>query len=157
MDCFRIVFETCGCLSNNPLLSLRSRAYELKLEKAPSKRTRNTNLQVHQRRSFFALHLPHSPSPVFRDQLYKHLETIPSSDYDAVTNKLIQAGSTLEFLKYSDALFDILIVGGLLQPGGSYLDADGPTSPFSLFQIKLPSEPEDIKKFVEVLNKLIRR
>ena len=94
---------------------------------------------------------------MFRDQVYKHLEAIPNTDYDAVTNKLIQAGSTLEFLKYSDALFDILFVGGLLQPGGSYLDADGPTSPFSLFQIKLPSEPEDIKKFVEVLNKLIRR
>jgi hypothetical protein len=89
--------------------------------------------------------------------VYKHLEAIPNTDYDAVTNKLIQAGSTLEFLKYSDALFDILFVGGLLQPGGSYLDADGPTSPFSLFQIKLPAEPEDIKKFVEVLNKLIRR
>jgi hypothetical protein len=98
-----------------------------------------------------------SLSLVFRDQVYKHLEAIPGGDFDAVTNKLIQAGSTLEFLKYSDALFDILIVGGLLQPGGSYLDADGPTSPFSLFQIKLPSEPEDIKKFVEVLNKLIRR
>ena len=89
--------------------------------------------------------------------MYKHLEAISNTDYDAVTNKLIQAGSTLEFLKYSDALFDILFVGGLLQPGGSYLDADGPTSPFSLFQIKLPAEPEDIKKFVEVLNKLIRR
>jgi len=87
--------------------------------------------------------------------VYKHLEAIPNGDYDTVTNKLIQAGSTLEFLKYSDALFDILIVGGLLQPGGSYLDADGPTSPFSLFQVS--GQPEDIKKFVEVLNKLIRR
>lgn len=95
--------------------------------------------------------------PVFRDQVYKHLETIPQGDYDAVANKLIQAGSTLEFLKYADALFDILIVGGLLQPGGLYLDADGPTSPFSLFQIKAPAEIDDIKKFVEVLNKLIRR
>ena len=94
---------------------------------------------------------------VFRDQVYKHLETIPQGDYDAVANKLIQAGSTLEFLKYADALFDILIVGGLLQPGGLYLDAEGPTSPFSLFQIKAPAEIDDIKKFVEVLNKLIRR
>jgi len=94
---------------------------------------------------------------VFRDQVYKHLETIPQGDYDAVTNKLIQAGSTLEFLKYADALFDILFVGGLLQPGGSYLDAEGPTSPFSLFQTKATAEIDEIKKFVEVLNKLIRR
>ena len=92
--------------------------------------------------------------------MYKHLETVPQGDYDAVANKLIQAGSTLEFLKYADALFDILFVGGLLQPGGLYLDADGPTSPFSLFQIKAPAdgaEIDEIKKFVEVLNKLIRR
>ena len=89
--------------------------------------------------------------------MYKHLEAIPQGDYDAVANKLIQAGSTLEFLKYADALFDILIVGGLLQPGGLYLDAEGPTSPFSLFQIKAAAEPDEIKKFVEVLNKLIRR
>jgi hypothetical protein len=89
--------------------------------------------------------------------VYKHLETIPQGDYDAVTNKLIQAGSTLEFLKYADALFDILFVGGLLQPGGSYLDAEGPTSPFSLFQTKATTEIDEIKKFVEVLNKLIRR
>jgi hypothetical protein len=94
---------------------------------------------------------------VFRDQVYKHLEAIPPGDYDAVANKLIQAGSTLELLKYADALFDILFVGGLLQPGGLYLDAEGPTSPFSLFQIKASAEPDEIKKFVDVLNKLIRR
>ena len=94
---------------------------------------------------------------VFRDQVYKHLEAIPQGDYDAVASKLIQAGSTLEFLKYADALFDILFIGGLLQPGGLYLDAEGPTSPFSLFQIKATAEPDEIKKFVEVLNKLIRR
>jgi hypothetical protein len=97
------------------------------------------------------------PLVVFRDQVYKHLEAVPQGDYDAITNKLIQAGSTLEFLKYADALFDILFVGGLLQPGGMYLDAEGPTSPFSLFQIKASAEPDEIKKFVEVLNKLIRR
>jgi len=98
----------------------------------------------------------HEPT-VFKDQVYKHLEAIPPGDYDAVANKLIQAGSTLEFLKYADALFDILFVGGLLQPGGLYLDAEGPTSPFSLFQIKASAEPDEIKKFVEVLNKLTRR
>jgi hypothetical protein len=113
-------------------------------------------VRIKARKGAVKAHAKHEPT-VFRDQVYKHLEAIPNSDYDAVTNKLIQAGSTLEFLKYSDALFDILFVGGLLQPGGSYLDADGPTSPFSLFQIKAPAQPEDIKKFVEVLNKLIRR
>lgn len=94
---------------------------------------------------------------VFRDQLYKHLEAVPPGDFDVVTSKLVQAGSTLEFLKYADALFDILIVGGLLQPGGQYLDEEGPSSPFSVFQAKEPPELDDIRKYVEVFNKLIRR
>ena len=98
----------------------------------------------------------HEPT-VFRDQLYRHLESVPQGDFDAVSNKLIQAGSTLEFLKYSDALFDVLLAGGLLQPGGAYLDADGPTSPFSIVQAAEPPTVEELKKYVDVFNKLIRR
>ncbi|KAK7045598.1 hypothetical protein VNI00_007430 [Paramarasmius palmivorus] len=98
----------------------------------------------------------HEPT-VFRDQLYKHLEAVPEGDFDAVTTKLIQAGSTLEFLKYADPLFEIILVGGLLQPGGSYYDDGAPISPFTIFSAKEPAEVEDLKKYVEVLNKLIRR
>ncbi|KAH7924268.1 ARM repeat-containing protein [Leucogyrophana mollusca] len=98
----------------------------------------------------------HEPS-VFRDQLYKHLETVPENDFDAFTNKLVQAGSTLEFLKYADALFEIVLVGGLIQPGGSYLDDGAPVSPFTIFNAKEPVQVDDLKKYVEVLNKLIRR
>ena len=94
---------------------------------------------------------------VFRDQLYKHLETVPEADFDSFATKLVQAGSTLEFLKYADALFEIILVGGLLQPGGSFIDDGAPTSPFSVFNAKEPAEVDDIKKYIEVLNKLIRR
>lgn len=94
---------------------------------------------------------------VFRDQLYKHLETVPAGDFDAFTNKLVQAGSTLEFLKYADALFEIILVGGLLQPGGSYVEESGPTSPFSISHVKEPVQMEDLKPYIDVLNKLIRR
>lgn len=95
--------------------------------------------------------------PVFRDQLYKHLETVPEGDFDSFTTKLVQAGSTLEYLKYADALFEILLVGGLLQPGGSYVDDGAPPSPFSILQAKEPAQVDDMKKYVDVLNKLIRR
>ncbi|ESK97169.1 eukaryotic translation initiation factor 5c [Moniliophthora roreri MCA 2997] len=98
----------------------------------------------------------HEPT-VFRDQLYKHLETVPEGDFDSFSTKLIQAGSTLEFLKYADPLFEIILVGGLLQPGGSYYDDGAPISPFTIFNAKEPTEVEDLKKYVEVLNKLIRR
>jgi hypothetical protein len=94
---------------------------------------------------------------VFRDQLYKHLETVPENDFEGYTNKLVQAGVTLEYLKYADALFEILLVGGLLVPGGSYVDDGAPMSPFSILHAKEPTEVADLKPFVDVMNKLIRR
>ncbi|KAN0091256.1 hypothetical protein V8E55_004822 [Tylopilus felleus] len=98
----------------------------------------------------------HEPS-VFRDQLYKHLETVPENDFDTFATKFIQAGSTLEFLKYADPLFEIILVGGLIQPGGSYVEDGAPTSPFTIFNANDPATVQDLKKYVEVLNKLIRR
>ena len=96
-------------------------------------------------------------STVFRDQLYKHLDAIQDTDFDLIATKLVQAGSSLEYLKYADALFEILLVGGLIQPGGNYIDDGAPISSFSIFNAKEPVEVDDIKKYVEVLNKLIRR
>lgn len=100
---------------------------------------------------------PSRSSIVFRDQLYKHLETVPANDFEGVTNKLVQAGGTLEYLKYADALFEILLIGGLLQPGGNYLDDGAPPSPFSILKAKEPVEVADVKLYIDVLNKLIRR
>ncbi|KAI0733050.1 eukaryotic translation initiation factor 5C [Fomitopsis betulina] len=101
-------------------------------------------------------HAKHEPT-IFRDQLYKHLETVPANDFEGVTNKLVQAGGTLEYLKYADALFEILLIGGLLQPGGNYLDDGAPPSPFSILKAKEPVEVADVKLYIDVLNKLIRR
>ncbi|KAL4074069.1 hypothetical protein V8B97DRAFT_1937959 [Scleroderma yunnanense] len=98
----------------------------------------------------------HEPA-VFRDQLYKHLETITDNDFDAIANRLLQAGSTLDYLKYADALFEILLVGGLIQPGGSYVDDNAPPSPFSIFKASDLASIDDLKNYVQVLNKLIRR
>lgn len=98
-----------------------------------------------------------TPRQVFRDQVFKHLENVPPSDFEAVTNKLVQAGGTLEYLKYADALFELLIVGGLLQPGGQYVEDGAPLSPFSVLNAKEPVEVADVKQYVEVMNKLIRR
>lgn len=109
------------------------------------------------------LHTSHPRPPllisplVFRDQLYKYLETVQPGDFDGYYNKLVAAGGQLELLKYADALFEIFLVGGLLQPGGSYLDDGAPLSPFSIFNAKEPVEVADVKQYVDVLNKLIRR
>ncbi|KAF8658314.1 hypothetical protein AX16_002083 [Volvariella volvacea WC 439] len=98
----------------------------------------------------------HEPT-VFRDQLYKYFENVPAADFDSYTTKLVQAGSTLEFLKYADALFEIILVGGLLQPGGSYVEDGSARSPFTILNAKEPAGVDELKKYVDVLNKLIRR
>ncbi|KAL5528364.1 hypothetical protein ACEPAF_7500 [Sanghuangporus sanghuang] len=93
----------------------------------------------------------------FRDQLYKHLETVQEGDFDGYYNKLVQAGSTLEFLKYADTFYEIFFCGGLLQPGGTYLQDGAPPSPFSILKARDPLEVDDMKKYIDVLNKLVRR
>ncbi|KAJ6625644.1 hypothetical protein B0H10DRAFT_1782842 [Mycena sp. CBHHK59/15] len=113
-------------------------------------------VRIKARKGAVKAHAKHEPT-IFRDQLYKHLETVPDGDFDSFATKLVQAGSTLEFLKYADALFEILLVGGLIQPGGSYIDDGAPVSPFTIFNAKEPAEVDDLKKYIEVLNKLIRR
>lgn len=94
---------------------------------------------------------------VFRDSLYKYLETVPEGDFEGYTNKLITAGANLEFIKYSDALFETLLVGGLLQPGGNYLDDGAPPSPFSVNNVAEPPSVEEVKKYIDVLGKVMRR
>jgi hypothetical protein len=107
---------------------------------------------------FSPIVLPLSPNPlVFRDQLFKYLENIPENDFDAVANTLAQAGSTLEYLKYADALFEILLAGRLIQPGGGFIEDGAPLPPFSISRAKEPAQVDDLKRYVEVLNKLIRR
>ncbi|KII92406.1 hypothetical protein PLICRDRAFT_37184 [Plicaturopsis crispa FD-325 SS-3] len=113
-------------------------------------------VRIKARKGAVKAHAKHEPT-VFRDQLYKHLETVPEGDFDSFATKLVQAGGTLEFLKYADALFEIILVGGLIQPGGSYIDDGAPVSPFTIFNSKEPADVDDIKKYIEVLNKLIRR
>ncbi|GBE81181.1 eukaryotic translation initiation factor 5C [Sparassis crispa] len=113
-------------------------------------------VRIRARKGAVKAHAKHEPA-VFRDQLYKHLETVPADDFDGLTNKLVQAGSTLEFLKYADALFEILLAGGLLQPGGSYVEEEVPPAAFSIVAAKEPADFADLKLHVEVVNKLVRR
>lgn len=166
---------TGACLSSKPQ-NLHYRGYESEREKVPSKHRPNTNPQASDPQNLpsvprvelrYQLHFtfPSVRSPadlaggstVFRDQLYKHFETVPSGDFEAFTNKLIQAGSALEFLKYADTLFEILFVGGLLQPGGNYIDDGSPICSWAIVNAKEPASSDELKKYIDVQNKLIRR
>ncbi|ELU42610.1 eukaryotic translation initiation factor 5C [Rhizoctonia solani AG-1 IA] len=122
-----------ACLLNKPQNRL-FKASESKREKAPSRRKLNTNRAVSVHTITLVL-LALTPCPA----------------------ELVAAGGTLEYLKYADALFEILIVGGLLQPGGNFLDDGAPKSPFSVANVPEPVQIDEVKKYVEVFNKLIRR
>lgn len=58
--------------------------------------------------------------------------------------------------RYADQLFEILLVGGLLAPGGSYLEDGAPLSPFSVLAAKTTAY-EDVRAYVDVIEKMIRR
>ncbi|CAE6414088.1 unnamed protein product [Rhizoctonia solani] len=114
-----------------------------------------TGVRIKARKGAVKAQAKHEPS-VFRDQLYKQLEPVQPGDFEGYTKELVAAGGTLEYLKYADTLFEILIVGGLLQPGGNFLD-EAAKSPFSIANVSEPIQVEEVRKYVEVFNKLIRR
>ncbi|CED82004.1 Predicted translation factor, contains W2 domain [Phaffia rhodozyma] len=129
-----------------------------------------TGVRIKQRKRVTAANAKFEPE-IFRDALLTLLHPIPPTDYDTLATKLITAGSTLEYLKYADQLFEIVLVGGLLQPGGSYVDKElEKRSTFSVMAQQDESEPEqgaaqhdskalleEIKLKIEVLRKVIMR
>ncbi|CCO27198.1 40S ribosomal protein S5 [Rhizoctonia solani AG-1 IB] len=143
---FRNVKSVAECLADELINAAKgsSNSYAIK------------GVRIKARKGAVKAQAKHEPS-VFRDQLYKHLEPVQSGDFEGYTKELVAAGGTLEYLKYADALFEILIVGGLLQPGGSFVDDGAPKSPFSIANVPEPIQVDEVKKYVEVFNKLIRR
>ena len=55
-----------------------------------------------------------------------------------------------------EQLFEILVAGGLLAPGGSYVEDGAQLSSFSIFAASSPSI-EDVRPYVDVIEKMIRR
>ncbi|MBN3285931.1 BZW2 protein, partial [Polyodon spathula] len=58
---------------------------------------------------------------VFRDTIVQGLNEA-GSDLDAVARFLDVTGSRLDYRRYADTLFDILIAGSMLAPGGTRID-----------------------------------
>ncbi|CAO3656230.1 unnamed protein product [Mucor fragilis] len=110
-------------------------------------------VRIKQRKGVQKANAKHEPE-IFRDQLLAQLKTIKGGDLEAISSKLDILGNTLEYRKYGDSLFEILITGGILEPGG-IIDDDAERSPFCLFAAE--DDAAVIKKYVEVFNKLIRR
>lgn len=77
---------------------------------------------------------------VFRDEIVEGLNAA-GDDFEAAFKFLDAAGSRLNYRTYGESLFDILIAGGLLAPGGSVV-TDGDVNAMSVFQRADTSEEQ---------------
>ncbi|GAA5851745.1 hypothetical protein JCM8547_001193 [Rhodosporidiobolus lusitaniae] len=90
----------------------------------------------------------------------KHLSSCAPDDYDAISAKLDALGGQLDFRKYEEALFQLLLVGAVLAPGGNPEESGVGRSVFSITSTGGDSDKVDVKelkKAVGVFERLMRR
>ncbi|XP_022667559.1 protein krasavietz-like [Varroa jacobsoni] len=97
----------------------------------------------------------------FRDAILTGLEAngCSASDLEGVHKYLDSAGNKLDYRRYAEVLFDLIIAGGILAPGGSIVKdvrADGQpgTTEICVFCAK---DAAQVKGYANLLVKLIRR
>ncbi|PSN42014.1 Protein krasavietz [Blattella germanica] len=92
----------------------------------------------------------------FRDAVLQGLNKA-GTDLEAVSKFLDTAGSKLDYRRYGEALFDILIAGGLLVPGGSIAqDGDKPCKTNACV-FEASADMDSMHNYEQVFIKLMRR
>jgi len=80
-------------------------------------------------------------------------------DLDSLSKFLDVSGSKLDYRRYGESLFDVLIAGGILAPGGTIITDTDTSKPYrtdnSLFGSN--GDDETIRAYAQVIFKLIRR
>lgn len=77
------------------------------------------------------------------------------NDLDAISKYLDAAGSKLDYRRYGEDLFDILIAGGLLVPGGSIAqDGDKPVKTTACV-FEQPEDMESMRNFEQVIHPIL--
>lgn len=104
---------------------------------------------AHQRTDRLCSSISHT---VFRDDLLRSLSTVQAKDYEGYNRVLETLANELDFRKYEAQLFELLILGRLLAPGGN-LATDAEESPFCVIGRDL----SEIREVAGVFEKLIRR
>ncbi|XP_035224255.1 basic leucine zipper and W2 domain-containing protein 1-like [Stegodyphus dumicola] len=94
----------------------------------------------------------------FRDAILQGLSET-GSDLEQVSKFLDTAGSKLDYRRYGEALFDILLAGGILAPGGTLAPDLDPskTSRTDICIFEAEGDLETLKNYAQVITKLIRR
>lgn len=93
---------------------------------------------------------------VFRDTIVQGLNEA-GGDLDALAKFLDVTGSRLDYRRYADTLFDILIAGSMLAPGGTRIDDADKTKVTQHCVFNAEENHTTIRSYAQVFNKLIRR
>lgn len=84
----------------------------------------------------------------FRDAVIAGFDKT-EGDLDAISKYLDNAGNKLDYRRYGEVLFDILIAGGLLVPGGSISqDGETPSTQFCIFNA--PDDMDSMRNHEQV-------
>ncbi|XP_069585397.1 eIF5-mimic protein 1 isoform X2 [Ranitomeya imitator] len=93
---------------------------------------------------------------VFRDTIIQGLNEA-GNELESVAKFLDTTGSRLDYRRYADTLFDILIAGSMLAPGGTRID-DGDKTKVTVHCVFGANEDyETMRNYAQVFSKLIRR
>lgn len=91
----------------------------------------------------------------FRDAVIAGLEKT-GGDLDQISKYLDSAGNKLDYRRYGEVLFDVLIAGGLLVPGGSISqDGEKPSTEYCIFHAE--EDMDAMHNHEQVFIKLMRR
>jgi len=91
----------------------------------------------------------------FRDQIVTGLNEA-NADLEQVSKFLIQSGSKLDFRRYSEALFDVLITGGILAPGGTIV-TDNNAVPSNLCVFETEADVDSMRNITNIMERMIRQ
>ncbi|XP_050295504.1 protein krasavietz [Anthonomus grandis grandis] len=94
----------------------------------------------------------------FRDAIISGLDKC-ANDFEGISRYLDGAGNKLDYRRYGECLFDILIAGGILVPGGTLSqEGDGPhQTDACIFNASDDINMEEMKNWEQVFIKLMRR
>ncbi|XP_014270514.1 protein krasavietz [Halyomorpha halys] len=92
----------------------------------------------------------------FRDSILVGLDKA-GPDLEAVSKFLDSAGSKLDYRRYGEALFDILIAGGLLIPGGQIAQEGDKMCKTHSCIFEAPCDMASLRNYEQVFTKLMRR
>ncbi|XP_065739482.1 eIF5-mimic protein 1 isoform X2 [Phocoena phocoena] len=87
---------------------------------------------------------------VFRDTLIQGLNEA-GDDLEAVAKFLDSTGSRLDYRRYADTLFDILVAGSMLAPGGTRIDDGDKTKMTNHCVFSANEDHETIRNYAQLL------